>query len=246
MAPLFAARSHEVRQVDVHGRNLREFASFKPVDDFLCGIGAPDPGQQRMSPCEPGSTEERGPLSRTDWARCLGPELVSLLEHFGYEEPGTGDPDRLIAHLSPRREFAHALRARDRIRVSALIELGALDGPADLSFSSARTETVVGVSPASMAVLVDGEDGSAEWTALLSHHVSITRRDSRGRTLLHFARNTDTCRFLIDRGVDLAARDHDGRLAHDVVPPACRAEIERAILSSAMAGSCRITAAHRL
>lgn len=239
LVPLFARLTRAPGRLDGHGRGLRAFASFRPVDDFLAALGAPGPKRRLLGPLVSGRDDQHRFIPRPQWRRALHPDLTSFLEGFGFDDPDGRGVGRLHAHLSPRQAFVRAIRDRDRGRVEALIGLGGLDGPGDLLFNSQKTSDIGRVGPVGMAVVVDAEDDTVAWTTLLLEHVSPSQRDAHGRTPLHLVRSPAVCSLLIERGADLAARDMQGRLALDLVPDDCRALIERALIGQALSPASR-------
>jgi hypothetical protein len=49
--------------------------------------------------------------------------------------------------------------------------------------------------------------------------------------MLHVAARPAVCRFLFDAGLDPQAKNHDGRLPMETLPPDCQAVLEQQALS---------------
>ncbi|MDF4024651.1 hypothetical protein P3W24_06730 [Luteibacter sp. PPL201] len=102
------------------------------------------------------------------------------------------------------RLLEHAVLNRDVRRIRNQL---ALDGDPNLECGIDETydgEDLYGLTVTSLAALVDSSrDGLLTLPLLLSSRADIGQVDSRGRTLLHFARSRPVARYLVENGVPL-------------------------------------------
>jgi hypothetical protein len=157
-------------------------------------------------------------------ATTVRPWLVEVLDELGFGE--SGGP---VAQFYPQQEISHALDERDHAAIHRLIELGALEGVGSFHFSS-EDRRLDGLNAWTLATALDGEEGAPELTALLLDSGHSPTPDLHGRSMLHVATQPAVCRFLLGRGLDPAAQDHEGRLPAEVLPADARAALEQHVL----------------
>lgn len=236
LTPLVLSLGGRIDEIDSEGRRVTDFARFEPLHDLLVLLGAAPAGQGiprapaglTSTPLPPGTSARTFPPSmpipQADMAATVRPWLVEVLDELGFGK--RGGP---VALLYPQQEISHALDERDHAAIHRLIELGALEGHGGFHFSG-EDRRLDGLNAWTLATALDCEEGTTELTALLLDSGHFPTPDLHGRSMLHVATHPAVCHFLLERGLDPAAQDHEGRLPAEVLPAVARAVLERNVL----------------